>query len=94
MIGQIDEKLLEAMLKESLEKDIINFLSERTGVTQRMAMDVFYRTELSSQIDSGIYGIQYLDAKYLVDDLLENEKSLINSLYSRSLSSRLKSPLE
>jgi len=70
MIGQTDEKLLEAMLKESLEKDIISLLSERAGITQREAMDVFYRTELSGQIDSGIYGIQYLDAVYLVDDLL------------------------
>ena len=78
MIGQTDEKLLEAMLKESLEKDIINLLSERAGITKREAMDVFYRTELSGQIDSGIYGIQYLDAVYLVDDLFENEKSLID----------------
>ena len=30
------------------------------------------------QIDGGIYGIQYLDAAYLVDDLLENERALID----------------
>jgi len=83
MTEQIDEKLLDAMLKESLEKDIIGLLSERRGVTQREAMDVFYRTELSGQIDSGIYGIQYLDAIYLVDDLLENEKSLIDSFVNK-----------
>jgi hypothetical protein len=34
---------------------------------------------LSAQIDIGEYGIQYLDAAYLVDDLLENEQNLINS---------------
>jgi len=68
-----DEKLLEALLKEALEKDIIDLLSERTGITYREAMDAYYRSELSEQIDGGVYGIQYLDAAYLVDDLLENE---------------------
>jgi len=72
-----DEKLLESMLKESLEKDIISLLSERTCITQREAMDVFYKSELSKQIDSGTYGIQYLDAAYLVNDLLENEQTIV-----------------
>ena len=79
MTGQTDEKLLDNMLKESLEKDIIDLLSERISITHREAMDVFYRSELSGQIDSGIYGIQYLDAVYLVDDLLENEAQLLNA---------------
>jgi len=77
MIGRTDEKLLDAMLKESLEKDIINLLSERVSITHREAMDVYYRSELSGQINSGAYGIQYLDARYLVDDLIENEPGLI-----------------
>ena len=77
MTEQTDEKLLETMLKESLEKDIINLLSERTRITHREAMDLYYHSELSAQIDSGAYGIQYLDAAYLVEDLLENEQTLI-----------------
>ena len=78
MTEQIDERLLDKMLKEALEKDIINLLSERASISQREAMDAFYRSELSGQIDSGSYGIQYLDAAYLVEDLLENEPDLIN----------------
>jgi hypothetical protein len=69
----IDGNQLEAVLKESLEKDITSLLSERMGVSIREAMDVYYRSKLSSQIDSGTYGFQYLDAAYLLEDLLENE---------------------
>ena len=78
MKTQTDEKLLESMLKESLEKDIIDLLSERTGIARREAMDAYYRSKLSVQIDSGTYGIQYLDSAYLVDDLLENERALVD----------------
>ena len=73
MSEQTDGKLLEAILKESLEKDIIDLLSERLGITHREAMDVYYRSELSKQIDKGSFGIQYLDAAYLADDFIENE---------------------
>jgi hypothetical protein len=59
-----------------LEKDIVSMLSERKGITIREAMDIYYRSELSRQIDNGTYGIQYLNATYLVDDLLENEPAL------------------
>ena len=77
MTAQTDEKLLNAMLKEALEKDIINLLSERLSITHREAMDVYYRSELSCQIDDGEQGLQYLNAAYLVDDLLENETALV-----------------
>jgi len=79
MDNHTDEEILEAVLKESLEKDIIDLLAEHAGIPRREAMDVYYRSQLSSQIDSGLYGIQYLDAVYLVDDLLENEKSLLKA---------------
>jgi len=74
----IDGNQLEAILKESLEKDITTLLAERLGLSVREAMDVYYRSKLSRQIDNGTYGIQYLDAVYLVEDLLENEPDLID----------------
>jgi len=76
MNAPIDGGQLEAILKESLEKDITTLLAERLEIPVREAMDLYYRSKLSHQIDSGAYGIQYLDAAYLVDDLLENEPSL------------------
>ena len=78
MAERIEEKQLEIILKESLEKDITSMLSERKGITIREAMDIYYRSELSRQINNGSYGIQYLSAAYLVDDLLENEKTLFD----------------
>ena len=78
MTERVEEKQLEILLKESLEKDITSLLSERKGLTIREAMDVYYRSELSRQINKGSYGIQYLNATYLVDDLLENEKNLFD----------------
>ena len=77
MNAPIDENQLETVLKESLEKDITSLLAERLEISIREAMDVYYRSQLSRQINSGAYGIQYLDAAYLVGDLLENEKELL-----------------
>ena len=78
MNAPVDEKVLEAVLKESLEKDITSLISERIGIPIREAMDIYYQSRLARQIDSGIYGMQYLDAVYLVNDLLENEHSLFD----------------
>ena len=42
----------------------------------RLATDIFYRSRLSEQISQGRYGIDNLDYKYLVNDLIENEPEL------------------
>jgi len=39
-------------------------------------MDVYSQSRLSEQIEDGTYGIQYLDAKNQVIDLIENESGL------------------
>lgn len=41
------------------------------------AIDVYYRSRLARQIAEGLYGIENLDYKYLVDDLIENEPELL-----------------
>ncbi|MDR2850361.1 MAG: hypothetical protein LBW77_07495 [Verrucomicrobiota bacterium] len=71
----IDPDILEKRLKESLERNIILALSEKTGKPLRESLDAYYRSRMASQIDEGKYGIHYLDARYLADDLLENEPS-------------------
>jgi hypothetical protein len=67
---------LESIHKESLEKDIIALIANKTGVDVRQAMDIYFHSKLSVQIDGGVYGIQYLDAQNLADDLMENEPEL------------------
>ena len=39
-------------------------------------MDIYYQSILSQQIDQGLCGIEKMDYKYLVMDLIENEPEL------------------
>jgi hypothetical protein len=76
-----DKKLtynLESLHKELLEQDIVAIIAEEKFVDMRTAMDIYYESKLSSQIDKGSFGIQYLDAHYLANDLFENEPKLFN----------------
>ncbi len=41
-------------------------------------MDVYYHSRLAKQIEQGAYGIENMDYKYLVQDLLENEPELFS----------------
>ena len=41
-------------------------------------MDIYYRSLLCKQIHNIENGIQYLDYKYLTEDLIENEKELFS----------------
>ncbi len=36
-------------------------------------MDIYYRSKLSAQINEGAYGIENMNYKYLVENLIENE---------------------
>ena len=70
---------LTAVFRENLENDLIAILAERTRMPIREAMDAYYRSKLSEQVSAGKFGIDNLDPKYLVEDLLENEPSLFPS---------------
>ena len=72
----IDKQQLNFQYKQSLEKDMICYLVQVKGLEMRAAMDGYYNSKLSKQIEQGIYGIENLDYKYLVEDLLENEPEL------------------
>jgi hypothetical protein len=64
---------LEDIYIQSLEIDLIEYLSERLQVDNREAMSIYYNSKLCQQIHEGNYDIQYLDYKYLAEDLIENE---------------------
>ena len=42
----------------------------------RKAFDIYYSSKLAAQIAEGSYGIENMDAKYLAEDLIENESEL------------------
>ena len=72
----VDKKQLEEIYKQNLENDIINAISEIKGIDLRKAFDIYYSSKLAEQISNDSYGIENMDAKYLAEDLIENEPEL------------------
>ena len=66
---RIDICEVENSYKESLEEKIIFCLADRKGLELEKAMDIYYNSRLASLIESGAYGIQYLDFRVLTDEL-------------------------
>ena len=64
---------LEAVYIENLEQDIIKNIAALKNLDLRKAMDIYYKSKLSTQIANREQGIENLDAKYLAEDLIENE---------------------
>ena len=46
------------------------------NIALRKAFDIYYSSRLAVQIAEGSWGIENLDAKYLAEDLIENEPEL------------------
>ena len=74
----IDRDKLSNIYKEMLDEKIINYLANYKKISLRGAMDIYYKSKLSQQIHDGKYGIENLDYKYLVQDLIENEPELFD----------------
>ena len=73
-----NQEELEKFYIQSLDNDIIGYLAEIKSMDLVLAMDIYYRSLLCKQIHNRENGIQYLDYKYLTEDLIENEKELFN----------------
>lgn len=69
----VDKKQLEDFYKENLEEDIIDEISKLKGIELRNACDIYYSSKLADQISNDSFGIENMDAKYLAEDLIENE---------------------
>ena len=65
----IDKVQLAGIYKEMLEEDSITELARVKKIPLRTAMDVYYNSRLSGQINDGLYGIDAMDYRYLVQDL-------------------------
>ncbi|MDY2698438.1 MAG: hypothetical protein SOV61_02720 [Lachnospiraceae bacterium] len=72
----VNKEYLEEAYKQNLENDVINALAEFQGISLRKAFDIYYSSKLAEQVENGRYGIENLDAKYLAQDLIENEQEL------------------
>ena len=71
-----DRKTLSEVYKQNLENDIIKVIAELKRLELRKAFDIYYSSKLAAQIAEGRYGIENMDAKYLAEDLIENESEL------------------
>ncbi len=72
----VDKKQLTKIYKQNLENDIILNMAKKKGIEIREAFDIYYSSKLAGQIANGECGIENMDAKYLADDLIENEPDL------------------
>lgn len=72
----VNKKELRDLYITFLEEDIIRNLAKIKDIDNRVAMEKYYSSRLCHQIGSGDYGIEYMDYKYLTNDLLENEPEL------------------
>lgn len=46
------------------------------NMTERLVVIIYYSSKLAEQISNDSYGIENMDAKYLAEDLIENEQRL------------------
>lgn len=71
---------LALFYKQNLENDIIRAIAEMRRLDLRRAFDIYYSSRLAKEIANGSYGIENMDAKYLAEDLIENEAELFVSV--------------
>lgn len=54
----------------------VDYCNLEIGIVLRKAFDIYYSSKLAEQISNDSYGIENMDAKYLAEDLIENEPEL------------------
>ena len=59
----MSEHDLDVVYKQNLEAGIIEQIAKLKNLTARKAMDLYYKSKLSEQIQSGMYGIENMDYK-------------------------------
>lgn len=75
---RVNQQDLEEVYLQSLEDEIIENIAKIKHLDLRTAMDIYYHSQLAKQISEGTYGIQYLSANYLANDLIENEPEIFD----------------
>ena len=64
------------LYRQDLAIRIVEELARIRRISIRQAADLYYRSRLCDQIAAGLHGIDNLDYKYLVGDLIENEPEI------------------
>lgn len=77
----VDREVLDKVYKQNLEESIIAYLAEEKKMELADAMDAYYKSKLAVQIQKSACGIENMDYKYLVNDLIVNEPELFKENY-------------
>ncbi|MBE5935494.1 MAG: hypothetical protein E7262_06855 [Lachnospiraceae bacterium] len=72
----LDHNVLTGIYRQNLENDIIKELARQKNLDMIQAMNIYYKSELAEHVETGLYGIDNMDYRYLVNDLIENESNL------------------
>lgn len=76
----MDEETLEYMYREELDERLIAHLAKVKNLSLFKAMDLYYHSRMADLIGKGMYGIQYLDYKVLVEMMIDNEPNLFKAM--------------
>lgn len=71
----IDENTINRIEKlrlTHLEAQIVEEIAARTGMDTAHALDLWYGSDLCESVERNDYGLQFLDAGYLADELLRS----------------------
>ena len=75
----MDEETLERIYREELDERLIGHLAKVKNLSLYKAMDIYYHSRMADMIGKGMYGIQYLDYKVLVEMMIDNEPHLFDA---------------
>lgn len=69
----INKDDLTFFYRQNLEENIIKHITKSKKIDLRKSVDLYYKSELSKQIETGQDGIDNLDYKNLVDNIFQTE---------------------
>lgn len=72
MVDERTISAIEGLRKTNLDAQIVQVIAQRTGLNAQDALDIYYGSELAPMIERNEYGMQFLDANYLADEVLRH----------------------
>ena len=72
----LDERAIsaiEGIRKTNLDAQIVQAIAQRTGLSAQEALSIYFGSELAPMIERNEYGMQFLDANYLADEILRSK---------------------
>lgn len=72
MVDERTISAIEGLRKTNLDAQIVQVISQRAGLNAQDSLNVYYGSELAPVIERNEYGMQFLDANYLADEILRH----------------------